>query len=182
MANTPTAAVGGAAPVGAAEFTSIEAERAHRKGRLAVAYRLFARLGYDHWVAGHITVRDPEFPDRFWVNPFGRSWRLLRASNLLLVDLDGAIVEGDGELNAAAFAIHSEIHRARPDVVAAAHAHTTHGRAGAATGRLLEPLSQDACAFYEDHAVFDDYTGVVYDADEGGDLARALGPRKALLL
>jgi ribulose-5-phosphate 4-epimerase/fuculose-1-phosphate aldolase len=182
MANTSKAAVRGATPLSAGEFTSIEAERAQRKGRLAVAYRLFARLGYDHWVAGHITVRDPEFPDRFWVNPFGRSWRLLCASDLLLVDLDGTIVQGHGELNAAAFAIHSEIHRARPDVVAAAHAHTIHGRAWSATGRLLEPLSQDACAFYEDHAVFDDYTGVVYDADEGGHLARALGTRKALLL
>ncbi len=163
-------------------FDSFEAERAYRKGHLAVAYRMFAQMGYDHWVAGHITVRDPEFPDRFWVNPFGRSWRHLRASDLLLVDIDGTLLSGDGVLNAAAFAIHSEVHRARPDVIAAAHAHTRFGRAWSATGRLLEPLSQDACAFYGDHAVFDDYTGVVYDAEEGGNLARALGSRKALLL
>jgi ribulose-5-phosphate 4-epimerase/fuculose-1-phosphate aldolase len=70
-------------------FATVEEERVHRKGHLAVAYRLFAHTGYDHWVAGHITVRDPEFPDRFWVNLFGRSWRHLRASDLLLVDIDG---------------------------------------------------------------------------------------------
>ena len=163
-------------------FDTAAAERAHRKLRLAAAYRIFARLGYDHWVAGHITVRDPEHPDRFWVNPFGRSWRFLTPDDLLLVDLDGAIVEGDGVLNGAAFAIHSEVHRARPDVTAIAHAHTVHGRAWSATGRGLEPISQDACAFFEDLAVFDDYTGVVYDADEGNRLARALGPRKAMLL
>jgi ribulose-5-phosphate 4-epimerase/fuculose-1-phosphate aldolase len=163
-------------------FDSVEEERAHRKGRLAVAYRLFAQLGYDHWVAGHITVRDPEFPHRFWLNPFGRSWRHLRASDLVLVDLDGNLVAGKGAVNAAAFAIHSEIHRARPDVTAIAHAHTRSGRAWSATGRLLEPLSQDACAFYEDHAIFDDFSGVVYGTDEGGALARALGDKKALLL
>ena len=163
-------------------FDSIEAERDHRKARLAAAYRVYARLGYDHWVAGHITARDPEHPDRFWVNPFGRSWRHLRVSDLIQVDFDGTIVEGDGPLNGAAFAIHSEVHRARPDVAAIAHAHTTYGRAWSATGRLLEPISQDACAFYEDHAVFDDYTGVVYDPEEGSALARALGTRKALLL
>jgi ribulose-5-phosphate 4-epimerase/fuculose-1-phosphate aldolase len=163
-------------------YASVDEERAARKGHLAVAYRLFAQMGYDHWVAGHITVRDPEFPDRFWVNPFGKSWRHLRASDLLLVDLDGTVLEGDGVLNAAAFAIHSEVHRARPDVVAAAHAHTRFGRAWSATGRVLEPLSQDACAFYGDHAVFDDYSGVVYDPEEGSALARALGDRKALLL
>jgi ribulose-5-phosphate 4-epimerase/fuculose-1-phosphate aldolase len=161
---------------------SVDAERAHRKARLTAAYRIYSRLGYDHWVAGHITVRDPEHADRFWVARFGRSWRHLQVSDLLLVDFDGAIVEGDGPLNGAAFAIHSEVHRARPDVVAIAHAHTTFGRAWSATGRLLEPISQDACAFYEDHAVFDDYTGVVYDPEEGSALARALGPRKALLL
>jgi len=163
-------------------FTSIAEERAHRKGRLAVAYRLFAQLGYDHWVAGHITVRDPELPDRFWVNPFGRSWRHLRASDLLLVDLDGHLVAGEGAVNAAAFAIHSEIHRARPDVTAIAHAHTRSGRAWSATGRALEPLSQDACAFYGDHALFDDYTGVVIDPEEGKRIAHALGEAKAVIL
>ena len=156
-------------------FTSVEDERAHRKGRLAVAYRLFAQLGYDHWVAGHITVRDPEFPHQFWLNPFGRSWRHLRASDLLLVDLEGRLLAGEGAVNAAAFAIHSEIHRARPDVTAIAHAHTRSGRAWSATGRLLEPLSQDACAFYDDHAIFDDFSGVVYGSEEGGALGRRAG-------
>jgi ribulose-5-phosphate 4-epimerase/fuculose-1-phosphate aldolase len=164
------------------QFDTVEETRAHRKNRLAAAYRIFSRLGYDHWVAGHITVRDPGHPDRFWVNPFGRSWRHVSASDLLLVDGDGTVLEGDAPLNGAAFAIHSEVHRARPDVTAVAHAHTTYGRAWSATGRGLEPLSQDACAFYDDLAVFDDYTGVVYDPDEGGALARALGSRKAMLL
>jgi ribulose-5-phosphate 4-epimerase/fuculose-1-phosphate aldolase len=168
--------------LGPPTFSSLEDERAHRKGHLAVAYRLFAQLGYDHWVAGHITVRDPEFPHQFWVNPFARSWRHLCASDLLLVDVDGNLVAGEGSVNAAAFAIHSEIHRARPDVIAIAHAHTRAGRAWSATGQLLEPVSQDACAFYGDHAVFDDFSGVVYDTDEGGALARALGEKKALLL
>ncbi len=170
------------APVGPVAHASVADERAERLGRLAVAYRLFARFGYDHWVAGHITVRDPEHADRFWVNPFGRSWAHLRASDLLCVDVDGVIVSGDGPLNAAAFAIHSEVHRARPDVTAIAHAHTRFGRAWSATGRLLEPLSQDACAFHDDLAIFDEYSGVVYDTEEGGALARALGPHKAVLL
>ena len=52
-------------------FSSVEEERAHRKARLAGACRIFARQGYDHWVAGHLTVRDPEHGDRFWVNPLG---------------------------------------------------------------------------------------------------------------
>jgi len=163
-------------------FDSVEAERAHRKRRLIGAYRICARFGYDHWVAGHITVRDPEHEDRFWANPLGVSWRLIEEPDLLLVDFDGNVLEGDRPLNAAAFAIHSELHRARHDVNAVAHAHTVYGRAWSATGRLIEPTSQDACAFYGDHAVFDDYTGVVYDLEEGKRIAEALGTNKAVIL
>ena len=163
-------------------FDSVEAERAHRKRRLIGAYRICARFGYDHWVAGHITVRDPEHEDRFWANPLGVSWHLVEESDLLLVDFDGNVLEGDRPLNAAAFAIHSELHRARHDVNAVAHAHTVYGRAWSATGRLIEPTSQDACAFYADHAVFDDYTGAVYEAEEASRYGAALGSGKALLL
>ena len=156
-------------------FDSVEAERAHRKRRLIGAYRIFARFGYDHWVAGHITVRDPEHGDQFWANPLGVSWHLIQESDLLRVDFDGNVLEGERPLNAAAFAIHSEIHRARHDVNAAAHAHTVYGRAWSATGRLLEPISQDHCAFYGDHAVFDDFTGAVYETAESRRFGDALG-------
>ncbi len=45
-------------------------------------------------------------------------------------------------------------------------------------GRLLEPLIQDACAFYEDHALFDNYTGVVLETGESDRIAATLGERK----
>ncbi len=163
-------------------FTDPAEERAHRKARLAGACRIFGRFGYDHWVAGHITVRDPERSDHFWANPLGVSWNRIRSSDLLLVDFDGNVVEGERPLNAAAFAIHAELHASRDDIVAAAHAHTPYGRAWAATGRPLEPVSQDHCAFYDDHAVFDDYTGAVYERSESRRFSQALGSRKALIL
>jgi ribulose-5-phosphate 4-epimerase/fuculose-1-phosphate aldolase len=163
-------------------FERVEDERLHRKQRLAAAFRLFARYGFDEGVAGHITVRDPEFPDHFWVNPFGMYFGHIRVSDLLLVNDKGEVVEGDKPVNRAAFAIHSQVHKARPDVVAAAHAHSTYGKTWSALGRLLDPLTQDACAFYEDHAIFDDYTGVVLDTHEGKRIATALGERKAVIL
>jgi len=161
---------------------TIAAERLHRKQRLAASFRLFGRLGYDYGGAGHITARDPEFPDHFWVNPAGVYFGHVRVSDLLLVNHHGQIVEGDGLLNRAAFAIHSELHKARPDVVAAAHSHALWGKAFAARGRLLEPISQDATAFYDDQVLFDDYTGVVLDSSEGERIARALGGKKAAIL
>ena len=74
------------------------------------------------------------------------------------------------------------MHAARPDVIAAAHSHSMYGKAWSSLGRLLDPITQDACAFYEDHALFDDYTGVVLDLEEGKRIAHALGDNKAVIL
>jgi ribulose-5-phosphate 4-epimerase/fuculose-1-phosphate aldolase len=157
-------------------------ERLWRKQRLAAAFRLFGRFGFDEGVAGHITARDPERLDHFWVNPFGRSFKQITVNDLILVNHDGEVVEGHAPVNRAAFAIHSRIHAARPDVVAAAHSHSVHGKAFSSLRRELRPLTQDACIFFEDHALFNDYTGVVEDPLEGQRLAAALGPHKAAIL
>jgi ribulose-5-phosphate 4-epimerase/fuculose-1-phosphate aldolase len=106
----------------------------------------------------------------------------IRVSDLILVNEKGDVVEGDRPVNEAAFAIHSRLHMARPDVVAAAHAHSLYGRTWATLGRLLDPLTQDACAFYQDHSLFADYTGVVYETSEGDRIAETLGQRKAVIL
>jgi ribulose-5-phosphate 4-epimerase/fuculose-1-phosphate aldolase len=163
-------------------FKTAAEERLHRKQRLASAFRLFAKFGFSEGVAGHITVRDPEMADHFWVNPFGMHFAHIRVSDLVLVNEKGDVVEGDRLVNESAFAIHSRVHMARPDVVAAAHAHSLYGKTWSSLGRLLDPLTQDACAFYEDHSLFADYTGVVYDMSEGDRIAQALGPRKAVIM
>jgi ribulose-5-phosphate 4-epimerase/fuculose-1-phosphate aldolase len=163
-------------------FTSMEEERRHRKQRLAAALRLFSRYGFDEGIAGHITARDPEKPEQFWVNPFGMHFGLIKVSDLILVNQEGEVIIGDRPVNRAAFAIHSQIHAARPDVVAAAHAHSIYGKSWSSLGRLLDPLTQDACAFYQDHSLFEDYTGVVLDPSEGQRIAQTLGKNKAIIL
>ena len=163
-------------------FTSPAEERRHRKERLAAAFRLFAEFGFDEGGAGHITARDPERLDHFWVNPFGLHFSRIRVSDLILVDHSGKVVEGHAEVNLAAFAIHSRIHAARPDVIAAAHSHSIYGKSWSTLGRLLDPLTLEACAFYEDHVVFDDATGIVEETSEGDRIARSLGTKKAAIL
>jgi len=170
------------APHALPTFESVEEERRHRKQRLAAAFRLFGHFGFDEGVAGHITARDPELDDHFWVNPFGMNFKQIRVRDLLLVNHQGEVVEGNWPVNAAAFAIHSAIHAARPDVVAAAHSHSVYGKTFSALHTELLPLTQDACAFYDDHALFDDYTGVVLDTEEGKRIAHALGEKKAAIL
>ncbi|WP_327284974.1 MULTISPECIES: class II aldolase/adducin family protein [unclassified Streptomyces] len=158
--------------------TDPDVERAHRKGRLAGALRLFGRLGYEEGVAGHASTRDPEFRDCYWTNPFGQALSALTADDLLLVDGDGRVLQGDRRVNELAFAVHAAVHRARPDAVAVVHTHAPYGRALAALGELLAPITEEACAFFEDHALLDGFAGPA-DADR---IARALGPYKALVL
>ncbi|MEU5896147.1 MULTISPECIES: class II aldolase/adducin family protein [Streptomyces] len=162
--------------------TSVADERRHRKERLAGALRIFGRLGYEDGVSGHITARDPEYTDCFWVNPFGMPFKHITVGDLVLANADGQVVEGRHHVNQAAFTVHAQAHLARPDVVAVAHCHSLHGRPLSTLGELLDPITQEACAFYESHALYDGYTGVVVDAEEGRRIATALGDHKAVIL
>ena len=163
-------------------FDSPLAERRHRQERLAGALRIFGRLGFSEGVAGHITARDPELGDHFWVNPFGMNFRHVKVSDLILVNHQGDVVQGRRPVNKAAFVIHAAVHAARPDVIAAAHAHSVHGKAWASLGRQLDPITQDACIFFEDHAVVSEGGGMVVVEEWAGQaLARGLGPCKAAI-
>lgn len=160
-------------------FASAADERLHRKQRLAATCRVFARAGLEYGFAGHVTVRDPEWPDRFWTNPFAMDFGRVRVSDLLLVDHDGQVVEGDWAVNRAGFVLHAAIHARHPHVLSSCHMHTVNGMAWAAFGEPLQPINQTACYFYEDQAVITEGAGrVALEAGEGGPVAAALGTAK----
>ncbi|KAH8690796.1 class II aldolase/adducin N-terminal [Talaromyces proteolyticus] len=139
-----------------------EPETISKKKRLALALRIFAKLDFDEGVAGHITLRDSIDPTRFWVNPFGVDWQLLEASDLILVNKDGQVVDGDP----CPYMIHHAVHTARPEI----------------NCRPLEIITQDACAFHNDIALYSAFRGIVLAADEGIAISRDLGQKKEALL
>ncbi|KAL4924853.1 class II aldolase/adducin N-terminal [Aspergillus undulatus] len=165
-------------------FEDKYAEREYLKGRLAAAFRIFGKNGYDEGVAGHITLRDPVDSTTFWVNPFGVAFSQIKASDLIQVDHSGTVIAGGPcrLLNSAAYMIHSAIHAARPDVLCAAHSHSLYGRAFCTLGRELDIITQDSCAFYNDHVVYTQFNGIVLAEEEGKNIASALGSKKAALL
>ncbi|MCJ1451542.1 hypothetical protein MMC28_001881 [Mycoblastus sanguinarius] len=169
---------------GPAKFTDKYAERDYLKGKLAAAFRIFGKYGFDEGVAGHITLRDPVDPTTFWVNPFGVAFSLIRKSDLIQVDHDGKIIDGGDVrlLNAAAFMIHGAVHKARPDVMCAAHSHSIYGRSFCSLGRKLDIITQDACSFHNDHVLYSSFNGIVLADKEGKEIASALGDKKAALL
>jgi ribulose-5-phosphate 4-epimerase/fuculose-1-phosphate aldolase len=163
-------------------FDDPAVERQVRKEHLAGAFGVLAGLGFENGTAGHAAVRDPEKPEWFWTGAFGMPFRRITADSLLLVDEDGKVVQGEGIVNRAAYAIHSRVHAARPDVNASVHMHPTAGMAFGTLGRELAPITQDACAFYQDHVLYDAYKGPVLDLAEGESMGRALGAAKAMIL
>jgi ribulose-5-phosphate 4-epimerase/fuculose-1-phosphate aldolase len=163
-------------------FTDVEQWRAHRKRRLALAYRVFGAMRWGSVGDGHISARDPSRQDHFWLARYGVPFGLVTVDDLVLVGPDGSVVEGEGWINPAAYHIHWPIHEARPDVVSAAHTHTPFGTSFCALVEPLRPISQESCAFFEDHAVFDDEEVDIVCTDGGKRIAAALGQARAVLL
>lgn len=168
------------------KFDDFAKEREYKLERLALAFRIFGKLGFDDGVAGHLTLRDPENPELFWVNAFAVPFSLMTVNDILQIDHHGNIVGGgrpDNQLyNRAAFAIHAQLHMARPDVNAACHSHSIYGKAYSTLGKELQITTQDHCAFYNDVALYPNFGGVVVAEEEGAHIAQYLGNKKAAIL
>ncbi|KAJ5141028.1 hypothetical protein N7448_004436 [Penicillium atrosanguineum] len=167
-------------------FTEIDKKRRWILEHMAGAFRIFARKGFSEGLAGHISVRDPEFPNAFWTNPIGRHFGLMKVSDMVLLNERGEPIGGNTKYpaNAAGFQIHGQIHAAYPRINAACHAHSINGRAWSSFGRPLEMLNQDVCNFFGDALrVYNECAGVVLDPREGARIAASLGPKgKGLIL
>lgn len=164
------------------DFENIEAERQHLKERLVASCRAFSMHGFDYGFAGHLTIRDPKYPNLYWTNPMGVHFSQVKVSNLILVDHKGKVVEGRYAINRAGFVLHAAVHEMHSDIVAMCHAHTIYGTAFASLGKKLDPISQDAAAFYEDHVVIGASAGrVAVEVDAGQEVAHAFRGVKAAI-
>lgn len=154
-----------------------DTEAAQRRA-LAAAHRMVARNGWDDLVFTLLSARVPENSEQLLVTPFPTLCSMTRASNLVKVDLDGAVVEGEGRIDIDGFPLYGAIHKARPDVNCILHLHTTAGVAVSIMKEGFLPMSQTAMLVYEDLAYFD-YAGIGQGDD---DAVRALGNKNNLLL
>jgi ribulose-5-phosphate 4-epimerase/fuculose-1-phosphate aldolase len=158
-------------------FADVADERRHRLERLAGVCRVFGRLGFAEGLLGHVTVRDPEHADRLWLNPVGVSFRQIRVSDLVQVNHHGEILVGHRPVNPVGLLLHSAVHAARPDVVAICHAHSLHGKTWSSLGRLLDPISQDACVLFEQQALIRE-PRIARNAEQAEAFAAALGAKR----
>jgi ribulose-5-phosphate 4-epimerase/fuculose-1-phosphate aldolase len=151
---------------------------------LAAAYRLAARFGWDDTLYTHFSVRLPggkRGQERFLLNPFGLMFSEVRASDLIVVDLEGRIVEGTAPMKPAGFTIHSAVHTAREDAHCVIHTHTLAGMAVAACEQGLLQLNQISAEFYQSVG-YHPYEGVAFNHEERARIQAALGENMALIL
>ncbi len=149
---------------------------------LAACYRLIAHYEMDDLFATHISARVPGREEHFLINPYGVHFSEVTASNLVKVDLDGAIVQDTGHvINPAGFVIHSAIHGARPDAKCVLHTHTVAGMAIASMSDGLQPWFQKATRYHK-RIAYHDFEGKAQDLDERARLVRDLGDKNYLVL
>jgi ribulose-5-phosphate 4-epimerase/fuculose-1-phosphate aldolase len=161
-------------------FATADEERRHRLERLAGVCRVFGRLGFSEGLLGHITVRDPEHADRFWINPVGVSFRQMTVSHLVQVNHEGRVLAGDGPINPVGFRLHAAVHAARPEVNAVCHAHSLHGKAWSSLGRVLDPITQDSAVFFEQQALITT-PRVALSEEQGKEFAAAFGDHRVAI-
>ncbi|MEM1332432.1 MAG: class II aldolase/adducin family protein [Actinomycetota bacterium] len=180
------AATAAGSPNGASDAAlDVEAERLHRRRMCAIGYRIFGAMRWGQLGDGHISARDPERTDHFWLLDWGVPFREATVDQLVLVGPDGSVTDEHGEprgVNTAGYHIHAPLLAARPDVVSAAHTHTAFGTPWSANVEPFRALNQESCAFVFDQAMFDDEEVEILSTDGGKRIAAALGDAKLCTL
>jgi ribulose-5-phosphate 4-epimerase/fuculose-1-phosphate aldolase len=148
--------------------------------QLACAFRILARDGFAENVAGHITWQRPG-ETTMLVNPWGKWWRELCASDICTVDADGVVVGGKWDVTPAIH-IHTELHRRRPDARVVIHNHPYHVCVLAAIGVLPDLVHQTSSMFLDDLTLVQEYTGEVDSSRLGADLADEIGGASVAIL
>ena len=142
---------------------------------LAAALRAAALYGYNEGVDNHFSLAVPGRDDRFLLNPFGPHWSELSASDLITVDLEGTVVEGDGAWEQTAFMIHRGVHQARASARCVLHTHMPYATAVSVTRGGLETAISQNSMYFHGHVISLEYGGLADAADEGLRIGNAVG-------
>ncbi len=149
--------------------------------KLIAAGRILDAAGQGDLTRGHVSVRVPGDPTHFYMKPHSFGFEEITPENIVTCSLDGEKIAGGGRKHSEVY-IHSEIFKARADVMSVIHAHPTYAVAWSATGRPLLPISQPGIAFADGVPYFTDTVDLIRSPDMGAGLARALGSHKAVLM
>ena len=154
------------------------------KWEAAVGYRIFAAMRWGQLGDGHITCRDPERRDCFWMLAYGVPFRDATVDDLILIGPDGSVVDGrmDATPNLAGYHIHHPLLEVRQDINSAAHVHTAFGTPWSANVEPFRAISQESCSFVFNQAMYEGEDLEVDSTDGGYRIAEAMGTNTLVIL
>jgi ribulose-5-phosphate 4-epimerase/fuculose-1-phosphate aldolase len=161
-----------------------DAQRELWKWEAAIGYRIFAAMRWGQLGDGHITCRDPERRDCFWMLAYGVPFREATVHDLILIGPDGSVVDGplDATPNLAGYHIHHPLLEVRQDINAAAHTHTAFGTPWSANVEPFRAISQESCSFVFNQALYEGEDLEVDSTDGGYRIAEAMGTNTLVIL
>jgi L-ribulose-5-phosphate 4-epimerase len=151
------------------------------KQKLITAGLILEGAGQGDMTRGHVSVRVPGDPSRFYMKPHSFGFDEITMDNIVTCDMEGKKVEGWAPRHSEIF-IHTEIYKARPDITSIIHSHPDHAVAVSATGRPLRMLSQPSAAFADGVGYYTDTIDLIRRPDQGAGVAKAFGSHKAAFL
>lgn len=149
---------------------------------LAAALRAAALYGYNEGIDNHFSYAVPGSDDLFLLNPYGPDWSELCASDLIAVDGEGRVVDGDGEWEITAFMIHRGVHRARPSARCVFHTHMPFATAVSATEGGFDPALSQAAMQFHGRVATCPYGGLAHAADEGERMGAAVDDSTSVVM
>ena len=151
---------------------------------LAAAFRMVARLGMHEAVANHFSAAVSADGRKFLMNPKWRHFSRIKASDLVLFDLDdGASAKNGPDVDPTAWAIHGQMHRRLPRARVVMHLHPPFATTIAALADpSVKPIDQNTARYFNRLAIDDSYAGMADSEQEGERLARLLGNRSRLMM
>jgi ribulose-5-phosphate 4-epimerase/fuculose-1-phosphate aldolase len=152
------------------------------KRELAAAFRAAAYHGFNEGIDNHLSLAVPGHDGLFLLNRYGPHWSEITEHDILTIDFEGRVVDGEGEWETSAFMIHRGCHQARPSARAVFHTHMPYATALSLTvGGFDTKLSQNAMQFHGRLARMA-YGGLVDAAQEGCRFGDVIGDQISVVL
>jgi len=153
---------------------------------LAAAFRWTARLNMHEGVANHFSLAVSDDGQKFLMNPNGRHFSRVKASDLLLLDAaDPKTMERPDAPDATAWFLHGALHRHVPQARCVMHVHSKYATVLASLAdSTMPPIDQNTMRFYGKIAIDDGYDGMGLgdEAERVGALMRANADKTVLIM
>ncbi len=167
-------------------FSSVSANADEQKLRvdLAVMFRVAVSFGWHESVGNHFSAAVSSNGRKFLMNPRWMHFALVRASDLLLLDVDDAeTMMRPNAPDLSAWNIHGRIHSQVPRARCLLHCHPPYATAlvGLADPGI-KPIDQNTARFYNRVAIDLAFEGIANEEDEGMRLASALGNHQVMMM